>query len=272
MVIFNLFLGPWSDSVGRKMIIIIPLIGSILLCFIYMINVYFFDELVVEFLWLEGLSYCLGGYSLFFLGLHGYIADTTSVKTRTIRLGILEGLFAISEGLGNYINVYLYSSFKSYGKNAGYYGSFGTAAAVFLLAIVIAHIRIQDNKEKKDEKVKVFDWRNIQESLKVLVKKRPKNMRSIVIMLFVCYQLGMFGFNGLTHVDYLYLRRKFNYDDEDALVMFGQGSYILIPLYFFRYSSTLSFFPTNLLSTLSACLLSFPLLLTISNSQTRPSQ
>ena len=51
MALFALFLGPWSDSVGRKMLIIVPLIGSILLCLSYVINVFFFDELVVEFLW-----------------------------------------------------------------------------------------------------------------------------------------------------------------------------------------------------------------------------
>jgi len=220
MAIFALFLGPWSDSVGRKMLIIIPLIGSILLCLIYVINVFFFDELVVEFLWFESLSYCLGCYSVFFLGCYGYIVDTTSVKSRTIRFSVMEGLFAVAEGLGNFINVYLYSAFKSFGKNCGYYGNFGTAAVLFLLAIGIAQVRIQDKKEKKNEKIRVFDWRNVLESFKVLVKKRPNNLMHIVIILLVCYQISFFCFNGLTHVDYLYMRRKFDFPSEDDLIGF----------------------------------------------------
>ena len=72
--------------------------------------------------------------------------------------------------------VYLYSSFKSFGRNSGYYGNFGTAAALFLLAIGIAQMKIRDKKEKKKEKVRVFDWRNVVESFKVLVKKRPNKL------------------------------------------------------------------------------------------------
>ena len=77
--------------------------------------------------------------------------------------------------------VYLYSSFKSFGRNSGYYGNFGTAAALFLLAIGIAQMKIRDKKEKKKEKVRVFDWRNVVESFKVLGKKRPNNIMHIVI-------------------------------------------------------------------------------------------
>ena len=57
MVVFSLFLGPRSDTVGRKMLLMVSLLGSVFLCVCYIVNVYFFDELV-EFLWIESLSYC----------------------------------------------------------------------------------------------------------------------------------------------------------------------------------------------------------------------
>ena len=106
MVIFSLFIGPWSDTASRKMLIIISLIGFILLCFCFISNVYFFYELVVEFLWIESVTYYFGGYSIH--GAFGYIADTSSVKSRTIRLAIVEGLFSNAETAENFINVYLY--------------------------------------------------------------------------------------------------------------------------------------------------------------------
>ena len=55
MVIFALFLGPWSDKAGRKILILLPFLGYILYCITFVVNVYFVDELVVEFLCLESL-------------------------------------------------------------------------------------------------------------------------------------------------------------------------------------------------------------------------
>merc|ERR1711936_834793 len=52
MVILSLFLGPWSDTAGRKMLIMVPFVGYVLYCIFFIINVYFFDALKVEFLWL----------------------------------------------------------------------------------------------------------------------------------------------------------------------------------------------------------------------------
>ena len=96
MVIFALFLGPWNDKSGRKMLIMLPFFGSS-----------FF-----------------GGYALLFLGAYGYIADTTSVKTRTIRIAIMDGMFSVAETIGSFINSYIYAAL-------GYYGSFGIASGCY---------------------------------------------------------------------------------------------------------------------------------------------
>ena len=36
--------------------------------------------------------------------------------------------------------------------------------------------------------------------------------------ILICYEVSMFCFNGLTHMDYLYMRRKFDFPDENDLV------------------------------------------------------
>ena len=154
MVVFSLFLGPWSDTVGRKMLLMVSLLGSVFLCVCYIVNVYFFDELVVEFLWIESLSYCFGGYTVFFLGAYGHIADTTSLKSRTIRIAVMDGLSAVGETIGNFINVYIYAQL-------GYYGNFSFAAACFLLGMIIVQLKVHNKEEGKatDRKVRVFDWK-----------------------------------------------------------------------------------------------------------------
>ena len=213
MVIFALFLGPWSDKAGRKMLIMLPFVGYFLNCVSFIVNIYFFDELVVEFLWFESLASFFGGYALMFLGAYGYIADTTSVKTRTIRIAIMDGMFSVAETIGSFINSYIYAAL-------GYYGSFGIASGCYLLGLLIVFFTVKNRKnpEHKGTQVKVLDFKNVAESFKVLTKQRQESMRHIVIILVLCFQIGMFGFGGAAYVDYLYVRRKFDFTDENTLV------------------------------------------------------
>ena len=52
-VIFALFLGPWSDRAGRKMLIMLPYFGYFLVCISMIANVYFFDEVAIDFIVVE---------------------------------------------------------------------------------------------------------------------------------------------------------------------------------------------------------------------------
>ena len=73
-------------------------------------------------------------------------------------------------------------------------------------------------KKVMNMKIKILDFKNVTESFKVLSKQRPQSMRHIAIILVLCLQLGIFGFVGTSHVDYLYVRRKFDFTDENTLV------------------------------------------------------
>merc|ERR1711892_912944 len=215
MVIFALFLGPWSDKAGRKLLIMLPLIGESISTLSYIVNVYFFDELVVEFLWFDAISSYFGGWTLVYIGAYGYIADTTSMKSRTVRIAVTDGTAAVTRTVGNFINPYIYAAL-------GYYGSFGLGAACHLLAGIVAFFTIKNRKNPDYEgsKTKLFDLKNVLESFKVLTKPRPENMRHIVIILVVCFQIMMLGLSGAYSVEYLYIRRKFDFSDENTLITF----------------------------------------------------
>ena len=81
-VLFALFLGPWSDRAGRKFLILVPFVGYVLVCLAFIANVYFFDELPVEFLWMENISALFGSQIIFYIGCYGHLADTTSPQSR----------------------------------------------------------------------------------------------------------------------------------------------------------------------------------------------
>ena len=98
-MIFALFLGPWSDKAGRKFLIAFPFFGNCLTCLGFIANIYFFDQLYVEFLWIgevvikqqqllhyrrhfQVVGAMFGYWTIFFLGVYGYVADNTSVESR----------------------------------------------------------------------------------------------------------------------------------------------------------------------------------------------
>ena len=49
----------------------------------------------------------------------------------------------------------------------------------------------------------------------MLVKRRSSSLRHIVILLVAAFMCGMLGY---TRMDYLYLRRKFTWEDEGEMV------------------------------------------------------
>ena len=102
-IIFALFIGPWSDNRGRKVLILLPIIGFILNYICFCINTVYYEELTVEYLMFEVIANWFGGWTCFFLGIYSYISDVSSPKSRAVRIGILDCTLsvAIAIALGN---------------------------------------------------------------------------------------------------------------------------------------------------------------------------
>ena len=63
-----LLLGSWSDRAGRKVLVLMPLIGFMIYDISFMINAIFFKELKVEFIMIESIQDWFGGSSTIFMG------------------------------------------------------------------------------------------------------------------------------------------------------------------------------------------------------------
>ena len=74
-VIFCLFLGAWSDTHGRKIILVLPFVGNFVAFVAYMINYAFFYELgIYHLLWGSTVG-MFGGYIGLNIALYGYIGN-----------------------------------------------------------------------------------------------------------------------------------------------------------------------------------------------------
>ena len=122
-IITSLFLGPWSDTNGRKPLMISPMFGTILNQAIYIINTYF-TSLPAEYLLFASVGSVFGGFTSFLVGMYGFISDISEIRARTSRIALLD--FAIFFGFP--IGTFASGPVFSYG---GYYAVFSLVKITF---------------------------------------------------------------------------------------------------------------------------------------------
>ena len=94
-IFMALLLGAWSDKVGRKIIMILPIIGGLVDTIFILITMY--TNLPVYLLFVGSFvnGFC-GFFTTMILAVFSYVADITEESRRALRLGILEAIAFIS--------------------------------------------------------------------------------------------------------------------------------------------------------------------------------
>lgn len=174
--VVTLFVGAWSDRTGnRKYLMLIPIFGEFISAIGLLLTNYFFLEWP---LWLTGLIQALpttftGGFPIALLGSYSYVADVTTVESRTFRIGCLGLIVTLGIPLATSISGVLT-------EEAGYYGVFGIHAFLCALGFVYVHFRIHDIKCVKTEDsflqkiINFFHPKNASDTLSILFLT-PKN-------------------------------------------------------------------------------------------------
>ncbi|XP_043910813.1 proton-coupled folate transporter [Protopterus annectens] len=120
-------LGPWSDHVGRRPLLIFPSIGLTLQTVVYLIVMYKKFH-VGYFLIGRILSGLLGDFNAILASCFSYIADISDKRSRTFRVAILESCLGVAGMLANIIG-------GQWRKTQGYLNPFWLAFAVNIAAI-----------------------------------------------------------------------------------------------------------------------------------------
>ncbi|XP_072046103.1 lysosomal proton-coupled steroid conjugate and bile acid symporter SLC46A3-like [Amphiura filiformis] len=91
-------LGAWSDQIGRKMVMLIPLVGYLIVCLLLILIVALGLDLYMFVIvsLLQGLT---GGVGLFFAVSLSYIADITTKEKRLFRIVIIDMIFLLGAGV-----------------------------------------------------------------------------------------------------------------------------------------------------------------------------
>ncbi|KAK6186679.1 hypothetical protein SNE40_005964 [Patella caerulea] len=144
-IFINIFMGPLSDSIGRKKIYLIPMLGTLCSNLIIMFIVYYNMNLNYIFL-ACGIDGLFGSYYAVLVAMFSYSADiTVPGNSRTIAIAVLEGCLAIAASLAQLAAGYLI-------KSTGFFYPMVMVVCISALDLVIVFFLLPETVKGKAEK------------------------------------------------------------------------------------------------------------------------
>lgn len=138
--IMVIFVGAWSDKYKkRKICIVFPFIGEILSNTGLLFATYYFQELsLTATALIEALPAAFtGSYVIIFMGMYSFMADRTTVESRTFRLGLVTICVTLGTPTGTALSGILL-------RALGYYGVFSLLLVLYFLSFLYGLIRLED--------------------------------------------------------------------------------------------------------------------------------
>ncbi|GBP87761.1 hypothetical protein EVAR_28643_1 [Eumeta japonica] len=191
--ILILFLGAWSDRTGkRKICILLPIVGELLMNVSNILNAYYFYEIPVQVtMFLEAfLPAITGSWVTTYMGTFSYISDISSEESRTFRIGVVNLCLTSGGPVGSALSGILLQSI-------GYYGVFSTCTVLYAFSLTYGYLYIKDIKKPRSKGTdevtssgycgflrSFFDLNHIKDTFSVTFKKGPNNRRLKLILVF----------------------------------------------------------------------------------------
>ncbi|XP_078036330.1 putative peptidoglycan muropeptide transporter SLC46 [Augochlora pura] len=221
--ILILFMGAWSDRTGlRKPCMLLPIVGEFLSSVSMLLCTYFFYEVPME---VTGIFEALwpaltGGWFTMFMGVFSYIADITTVESRTLRIGAANVFISLGIPIGMALSGILY-------MKLGFYGVFSISTVCYMLSFIYGLVVIKEPaklhlKQKKTDQKKMsicksilnfFALKHIEETFKVAFKQGKHNRRKRVLVLMVIVMVVIGPVYGEMGVMYLYMRYRYHWNE-----------------------------------------------------------
>ncbi|CAK1553443.1 unnamed protein product [Leptosia nina] len=214
-----LFLGAWSDRTGkRKICVLMPIVGDLLMCLSNLLNTYYFYELPVQVtMFFEAFFPAItGGWIATYMGAFCYISEISSEESRTFRVGVANLCLTAGSPIGHALSGILL-------KHFGYYGVFSFSSVLYIFSLCHGFFYMKDPErpkvEKKNENAgtisflkSFFDLNHVKDTLTVVFKKGPNRRRTKSILILASIAVVYGPQYGEFTVRYLFTRFRFNWD------------------------------------------------------------
>ncbi|XP_032520132.2 probable peptidoglycan muropeptide transporter SLC46 [Danaus plexippus] len=219
--ILSLFLGGWSDTYGRKPLLVWPFFGmsmtGILLVIYGMM-----DGLGPWWFLSTAIPFSLtGGFVVLYTGAYCYVNDTSSSSTTAIRMMILDGTMALGTFFGSMFSSYLIEAI-------GNVYVLLISATINVIAYAFTNIWIVESLTGaiQNGATKIFDLQYMKEMFTECFKERPNYGRTQIILIATVRLLVMIVTIGTMNLEYFYSRKKLHWTLRDYTTFSAIGTVI----------------------------------------------
>nr|XP_036671818.1 proton-coupled folate transporter isoform X1 [Drosophila suzukii] len=217
-IILALFLGSFSDRRGRKLPMLMGLVGKFIYSTMIVVNARMPTWPVQYIIYTATLPSALTGADVaIFASCFAYISDISTLEQRTIRVTILDVIYLSAMPLGVALGSHLYYNVF----NQSYADMFTVNASLLALAIIYTLCALKWQTTPRQRSLRelgwcgfwgdYFDMQHMKDSLTVLAKPRKGHRRSFLIILMISMALYTFQ-RDEGHYLYMYTQGKFNWD------------------------------------------------------------
>lgn len=186
-ILLGLFCGAWSDKYGRKIPMMLPSLGSVFSVLLYMLSLASPDHAIALTLTGALVQGAFGKSSVITMAVNSYASDITDKDDRSRKLGKLLAM----NFFGLFFGALLAGIFQD---NSDQPATFCTVVFFHAVVVLISLICMPETvpfaverpePDMSKEKKNLFLIGNMKDSLNVLVKRRVKNGRKIILILFL---------------------------------------------------------------------------------------
>ncbi|XP_048518197.1 proton-coupled folate transporter [Dendroctonus ponderosae] len=205
--ILCLFVGPWSDTFGRKPILALNLAGYTAMSLVMVV----FSAVETASPWF--MMTCsipvilTGGGATLLTVFLAYLTDITSESERGFRMGVLEVTLAAAVLIGSASSSYVFSA-------TGYMAVYGIGAALCFLALLYTVFLLPESLQEPETAGRLkglFRGRNLSGMFWTSFKNRPQYNRAILLSLVLALALFFVIVAGDGSVMFLFMREKFHW-------------------------------------------------------------
>ncbi|KAI5642980.1 major facilitator superfamily domain-containing protein [Phthorimaea operculella] len=219
--ILSLFLGTWSDTHGRKPLVVWSLFG---LCLSQMMIVVY--SLLGNYgpWWfiLTSIPTSLtGGFTVLFTGAMCYINDISTTADRSLRMTIVQAVVSLGSVIGGVASSYLL-------KLVGNVYLLLIVAALNVIAYAYTNVYIKESLTGAIQGgiLSVMDFLLVKEMFRECFKRRPNKGRAQILLLTFANCLSVFIMYGGFSLDYLYTRKKLQWSMKEYTIFSAAGTTI----------------------------------------------
>lgn len=178
----TIFFGAWSDRIGRKKILMLPIFGDFVNAICYWFNAYYFDS-PVSYLFIGNVvSAIFGNFATVLMAVFAYVADISKGTSRTKRVTVLESMIYLGSVISHLTGGLMLEKY-------GFVPVYSLVVVMYaVLMIYLVFLKESCTSVGQTQKIsELFIVNRLFDTVRVVTRKRKENYRTSMWLLFGCF-------------------------------------------------------------------------------------